>query len=374
MYYIVITKHNLFNRISSDAFFYWNAPRGQSLLSLAFHKKYRYFLIQFLIFCTDDQQSPNIVKLMGPLLQEPWMPPKKLILLPTLHPFFIIPACLCLLLSTSLPIRHHTSCSPFHTVIQSVWGLCFPPPPHGSLFLLQPLFLWVRLVPPPLLHQLLVRSQPAVGQSHSFLLLIQGQCQCWEVVHVLGVLPERLRGNWVTQCDAPQSMVLIKHCSCYTTTMTHILQCFALCGWWDERLRERVFLPQQFGGQRLIDRLLLALRSTAPSAALNNLGTLYFFIPRTREDVMSLAPTVCHHTCHLKKAKGNQKIDLSHRYYREWRNYSKLFLYESRCITISFPPNVMHVDAQSSRQDTRKFPLTYPKSVTTREGSIVPHF
>ncbi len=89
----------------------------------------------------------------------------------------------------------HTSYSPFHTVIQSVWGLCFPPPPHSSLFLLQPLFLWVRLIPSPFLHQLLVWSQTAVGQSDSFLLLVQGQCQRWEVVHVFSVLPERVRGN-----------------------------------------------------------------------------------------------------------------------------------------------------------------------------------
>ena len=87
-------------------------------------------------------------------------------------------------------LRDHTSCSPFHTVIQSVCGLRFPPPPHCSLFFLQPLFFWVRLVPSPVLHQLLVWSQTAVGQSYTLLLLIQGQCQRREVVHVLSILSE----------------------------------------------------------------------------------------------------------------------------------------------------------------------------------------
>lgn len=52
----------------------------------------------------------------------------------SLLPPSLSPLHLCLLLSTSLTIRHHLSCSPFHTFIQSVCGLCFPPPPHGSLF------------------------------------------------------------------------------------------------------------------------------------------------------------------------------------------------------------------------------------------------
>lgn len=87
-------------------------------------------------------------------------------------------------------LRDHPSCSPFHTVIQSVCGLRFPPPPHCSLFFLQPLFFWVGLVPSPVLHQPLVWSQTAVSQSYTFLLLIQGQCQRREVVHVLSILSE----------------------------------------------------------------------------------------------------------------------------------------------------------------------------------------
>lgn len=70
-----------------------------------------------------------------------------------------------------------------------------------------------------------------------------------------------------------------------------------------ESSRQRVLLPQQFWGQSLVDGLLLALRPAASPAALDDLGTLDLIIPRPREDVVSLACAVGHHTRHLFKKK-----------------------------------------------------------------------
>ena len=64
-----------------------------------------------------------------------------------------------------------------------------PPAPRLALLLLQPLLLRVGLVPSPLLHQPLVRPQAAVGGRHALLMLVEGQGQLGEVVHVLRVLP-----------------------------------------------------------------------------------------------------------------------------------------------------------------------------------------
>lgn len=71
-----------------------------------------------------------------------------------------------------------------------------------------------------------------------------------------------------------------------------------------ESLRQRVLLPQQFWGQRLVDSLLLALRPAASPAALDDLGALDLIIPRPREDVVSLACAVGHHSRHLLKRKS----------------------------------------------------------------------
>lgn len=70
-----------------------------------------------------------------------------------------------------------------------------------------------------------------------------------------------------------------------------------------ESSRQRVLLPQQFWGQSLVDGLLLALRPAASPAALDNLGALDLIVPRPREDVVSLACAVGHHTRHLFKKK-----------------------------------------------------------------------
>merc|ERR1719370_1757079 len=77
--------------------------------------------------------------------------------------------------------------------------LLLPHPPHCSLLLLQPHLLLVRLVPPALLHQPLVRSQPGVSWSKVFLHLIQLTCESAEVVVLLSSLvialhfPEQFR-------------------------------------------------------------------------------------------------------------------------------------------------------------------------------------
>merc|ERR1719234_1929365 len=60
--------------------------------------------------------------------------------------------------------------------------LLLPHLPNCPLLLLQPHFLLVRLVPPALLHQPLVRSQPGVSWSKFILQLIQLTCESAEVV------------------------------------------------------------------------------------------------------------------------------------------------------------------------------------------------
>lgn len=64
-----------------------------------------------------------------------------------------------------------------------------PPAPIHALLLLQPLLLRVGLIPVSLLHQPLVGPQAAVGGRHALLVLVEGQGQLREVVHVLRVVP-----------------------------------------------------------------------------------------------------------------------------------------------------------------------------------------
>lgn len=70
-----------------------------------------------------------------------------------------------------------------------------------------------------------------------------------------------------------------------------------------ESLRQRVLLPQQLRRQSLIDGLLLALGPSAAPAALDDLAALNLFVPRSREDVVSLTGTVGYHTRHLLEKK-----------------------------------------------------------------------
>ncbi len=98
---------------------------------------------------------------------------------------------------TSTPTKCHRDVTilcdlgPPLTFIDGLRGLSFSPPPRGSLFFLQPLFLYVGLVPASRFHQPLIRPQPAVRPTHTLLFLIQGQSQRGETVHVLSILSER---------------------------------------------------------------------------------------------------------------------------------------------------------------------------------------
>lgn len=65
-------------------------------------------------------------------------------------------------------------------------------------------------------------------------------------------------------------------------------------------VRERVFLPQQFGLKSLINGLLFALRAAAALAAVHDFGALHLVVPRPGQDVAGGALTVLHHSCHLQ--------------------------------------------------------------------------
>lgn len=71
-------------------------------------------------------------------------------------------------------------------------------------------------------------------------------------------------------------------------------------------LRERVFLPQEFGRKSLIDRLLFAVRASATLAAVHYFGTLHFVVPSSRQDVVGGAFSVLHHPCHLRRQRRQQ--------------------------------------------------------------------
>lgn len=118
-----------------------------------------------------------------------------------------------------------------------------PPAPRHPLLLLQPLLLRVGLVPVPLLHQPLVRPQAAVCGRHALLVLVEGQGQLGEVVHVLGVLPvaagrrERSRRapgprvhpwNSPSQRLAPSSFTA---CTLHTRSTDLHLFCYILLFW-----------------------------------------------------------------------------------------------------------------------------------------------
>lgn len=65
-------------------------------------------------------------------------------------------------------------------------------------------------------------------------------------------------------------------------------------------VRQRVFLPQQFGLKSLINGLLFALRAAAALAAVHDFGALHLLVPRSGQDVAGGALPVLHHSCHLR--------------------------------------------------------------------------
>lgn len=65
-------------------------------------------------------------------------------------------------------------------------------------------------------------------------------------------------------------------------------------------IRERIFLPQQFGLKSLINCLLFAFRASASLAAVHYFGTLHLVIPCPWQDVMGCALSVLYYSCHLE--------------------------------------------------------------------------
>lgn len=65
-------------------------------------------------------------------------------------------------------------------------------------------------------------------------------------------------------------------------------------------IRERIFLPQQFGLKSLINCLLFAFSASASLAAVHYFGTLHLVIPCPWQDVMGCALSVLYYSCHLE--------------------------------------------------------------------------
>lgn len=75
----------------------------------------------------------------------------------------------------------------------------------------------------------------------------------------------------------------------------------------DVNIRKRVFLPEQFGRQSLINHLLFALRAPTSLAAVHYLCTLHLVIPCPRQDVMGCALSVLYHSSYLETRGDNRK-------------------------------------------------------------------